>query len=118
MKSPSSALTETASPGTLLGAMTLPRTARSIVVGGRRYRWMVSDMDTRSFPAWEVEHIHYLTVVIQLATGTGQKLVRRWKVHYPRRPEEQVLPSAVRGMIEIALTAGWTPDRPGPPFSR
>lgn len=98
--------------------MTLPRTARSIVVGGRRYHWMVSDMDTHRFPAWEVENIHYLTVVIQLATGTGQKLVCRWKVFYPRRPEEQVLPGAIREMIEKALTAGWTPDRPGPAFSR
>lgn len=111
-------MTETASPGTLLGAMTLPRAARSIVVGGRRYRWMVSDMDTRHFPAWEVENIHYLTVVIQLATGTGQKLVCPWKVVYPRRPDEQVLPGAIRAMIEAALKAGWTPDRPGPAFSR
>jgi hypothetical protein len=92
--------------------MALPNVARAIVVGGQRFRWLVSDRDA---PA-------RLVAVVQRADGRGRRLLadvgyeRVWRSSAPTGAPRQgsvVSPSLVRAIILRGLERGWRPGEPG-----
>ena len=74
------------------------RGSRAIVVDGKRYRWTFS-IDSG-----------YSWLVVQLAAGTGRKLL----VYGPTDLEP--MPKLVTKMIEQAIALGWSPVNRGAEF--
>lgn len=74
--------------------------SRPIHAGGADYRW--------SF----FQNSGYDDVTVQSASGTGQKLAVQIMA-----PGLSVTPDLVTQSIAFALTSGWTPGEPGPPFN-
>jgi hypothetical protein len=119
--------------------MALPKYARKLTINGQSYRWLVGAHDSwmEDGRPWEaVLQDRRLTVVVQHASGHGQKLVffvpvyrttfHRSDVVTPLGsgsrlcsiPKQQleVSPSLVRRFVERALLAGWKPSERGPDF--
>ena len=84
------------------------KNSRQIQVNGRAYRWTV------------FENSGWLDVTVQLAEGTGQKLVVQTGDFSGATPEIDpgvaITPANVRDYILKAITLGWMPTASGPPF--
>ena len=119
--------------------MSLPARARKLTINGQSYRWLIGAHDSwmEDGRPWEtVLQNRRLTVVVQHASGHGQKLLfavpvyrttfRRSEVVTPLGPgsssclipkqQAEVSPALVRRFMERALQAGWKPLAPGPDF--
>jgi hypothetical protein len=97
--------------------MALPRKgARTIVVDGTQYRWMIRRKGTYSQGnIWS-----RMTIAVELADAG--RSVLHVKLHAPRpdnflgQPSISVTPAVVAGAIRRALSSGWKPDAPGAAF--
>ena len=91
--------------------------SRPVVVDGVTYRWNV-----RRKPSYTQMLGHSnLTFGVQRADASGQVLVVdtgqvRPDAAMSADTSAVVTPSRVASAIRSALAAGWTPDKPGPPF--
>jgi hypothetical protein len=115
--------------------MGIPR-ARGIEVGGVRYHWRGGERGSwieHAGPWEEALAARAVTVVVQLASGRGRKLVAHVPMYAtaPRREDvttphpsggvtghtpsqdTSVTPKLVRRLIELALDAGWSPEDTG-----
>ena len=86
--------------------------SRTLKVGSETYRWSVS------------EDSGYSVLVVQSATGSGQKreVIQSWADPAPagsaaRPGPSPITPGQVADAIRMALARGWEPDRRDPqPF--
>jgi hypothetical protein len=93
--------------------------SRPITVDGVAYRWSV----VRKVTEVHGVGVSPLTFVVQLADGTGAKLVvalpdatpASWVV-VPERVPGSVRPRTVAAAVRRAIEQGWQPARPGPQF--
>lgn len=79
------------------------RGSKRITVADVEYRWAVS------------EDSGYKVIVVQHASGSGQRLEARTSVSVDYR-QIAVRPGAVAKLIEAAIDEGWEPESSGPPF--
>ncbi len=77
--------------------------SRSIVIDGETYRWTVSD------------NIDVVDVTIQLAGGSGRKLVLHFSPQIrPEQSPPSVTPALVAQAVQLATASGWVPEESGP----
>ena len=98
--------------------MAIPkRGSRNIYVAGANYRWYVRPRPTHS----QTDLVSALHVGVQGELESGQVLQVITARFHPSAAmtlqPEPVLPSDVAEWIDAALSAGWTPNKPGPTFT-
>jgi hypothetical protein len=77
--------------------------ARKITVDGKEYRWKVS-VDSG-----------YFTIVVQLASGTGQRLEARTAFGRNWGDARPITPAGIASLIRVAIDEGWAPSSEGSP---
>ncbi|SNT29714.1 hypothetical protein SAMN05421812_104326 [Asanoa hainanensis] len=90
--------------------------SRRITVDGVSYRWLVRGRPTYCQGlGWTP-----LTFVVGHAERTGAVLVASMPCAHPSNwiglPSQPVLPGTVASCVRRAVTDGWQPGQPGPPF--
>lgn len=95
---------------------TRPKGSRSIVVGGREFRWTLRRKPTYAQALGQTDVI----VSVRLAGGAGSRLVILFSTPHPGNvlglPYAAVTPGDVAAGIAAALRAGWEPEAAGAPF--
>jgi hypothetical protein len=97
--------------------MAIPKKGTRIIeVNGRRFRWLVRRKPTYSQGnAWT-----HLTLAAELADTPASVLHVEFGFPRPdnwfRRESASVTPAVVADVIGEALSSGWRPEEPGPPF--
>jgi hypothetical protein len=76
---------------------------RRISVDDRKYVWKVS-VDSG-----------YFTLVVELASGAGQRLEARTRHDRKQGDKRSITPGGVAAVIRAALQEGWTPAAKKPP---
>ena len=85
--------------------MALPRKgSRTIVVGGRSYRWLVTGVDSDQV----------VRLLVEDARAPAQRAIHRFPGVYGRLQHPRVTPGQVATFIRIMRARGWNPRAPGP----